>query len=546
MTFDKDALNARMNELNELLAAGEHTLDDDTLMFLTNEKETLQQLIAFADANYEELYDVPQADVMTLGESLAAVDAEAMVSGEQAMDDAKVLTARQRDCIDAINILSSKQEELKQDLETQGKLMIAEHPIRYAIESLKSAIADISHAKESLYSGGIEYKNYKKQACDAAFAMGNSAYQGIVAPIRTATADTIENIARSAAAQWRDICDKFHKIKEAVCKKVKEFVFKADVFFERHTKGVNTKVFYSKALRPSFINPEYVAAVKAEAWKDRGGISPLDSAVDNAITKANEMKAATEDALNGVVLKAVELRVSVHNAVIDFRVNCLMNSAKLATRVATNIELKSIRYLKAAKTLGEAEAQIKSEIDKLLEVQTCEANEYTPNPAIQAQIGALRELFPNDTTTKLLIASKEKLLADEKKAWDKQEARIAKVDAKLKDTLVHKETKELNRIEKLYDKASARFDMLVKVFHKFETIAAHQMKAAVSIGSNSKWKVVTADGSASIDKEHGTDASYHVTPHKPVNGAYTETKEETSHVAPSTISPTNADVIERD
>lgn len=503
MTFSKEVLQARMDELEGLLMKAETLSDENVLSSLKREQEALKTLIELQEPAYENLYnDMPYADVYTIAENLSVLEAEDKETTKVALNDASELTARQNSCMDAIEILSMSQEEV----DKEKNLLIAEHPIRYAIQSLKDTIAEISHAKENLYNCGVEYKNYRMQAYDAAYAMGNSAYQGLIAPIRIATSDTIESIATKASEQWKTVCNKFHGVKEKVCEKVDEFIFKTDVFLERFCGGIlsanNSKInelIKNEHLRKFLIgknaSPEYVTAVKAEAWKKFNGKSPIDRGIE----KAEQAKEATLDILQKLQTKAADLRVNVHNAVIDFRADCLIKSAEFAYQISTNVELKSIRYMKASKKLGEAEAQIKSEIDKLLGTSTYEAKEYIPNPEIQAQINALREFSPKDTVTTLLIESKERLLADEKKAWDKQEKRIALADERLKNALVSKEERNLAQIERLHNKSEKRFNVLYQVYNKLEMFTVRQMNKAVSL-NETKMKVINTENNASLDK----------------------------------------------
>lgn len=434
----------KLNEAIKQLSDSKEDISDEAIEAVRSEQARLHEFINMPEADFNRLYDVPNADVVSFAETMNVKEVECRVIEDRAIEDAIDLTKTQMDCIDAINILTPEQEELPADFDfnAERSITIAEHPIRYAIQCLKDTIADISDAKTSLYESGISYKNYKQQAADAVMSAGNTAYRGIVAPIQSMSIDIIESATEKAKNVWQKTCNAFHAVKEKIC---------------------------------SVVNDKIIAPIK------------------------NKAKSISEK-VNNIRTSILDTRVAIHNYGKDFCIDALTGLIDCMNDISSDISTRAIRYAKAGNEIAKTEEQLKSEIDALLGTETYKPQEHVQNPAITAQIEAIKQMLPNDSATAIMVQQKEKLLAKEEKAWNKQEARIAKTDEKLVGKLVKDTKKDLRKTERIHHKADVRLERAAKGLDKLEFIKTRLNAKAIDI-AQTKWQVIPNDkGRATIDK----------------------------------------------
>ena len=456
--------------------------------------ESAAQLESERDA-LQKLMDIPEAGVFHeegKGDD-SIIDAEVYEITDAALEQAQELTQRQRDCAEAAGMLEQavKNGQDGFSLDTERQIQIAEHPMHFAIQTLKDMIGEISQAKTSLYNGGIEYRNYRRQAADAAAAMGNTAYAGVVAPIQTVTRDMVESVVKNATAFWMSACQKFHEAGECIKTATFSILRAADIGAEFLTGGLFSKTitetgFWKKhgekaGARYGMTADEYVKDIKDHAWgwRENSGVSPVDS----------------------LVIQTTKTYVTVHNAVAGFCAKRLTNATTFMGELAKGVAGKKLKYEKAAKELGRTEQKMQQEIGALFGMKTYEAREYAPNPEILAQIEALKLLAPTDAGFKILLSEKEKLLASEKKAWDRNEEKIMQTDVQLKSSLIGMAGDELAEIRALHEKAEARCALVEKVFDRLEFGMRCLGNKAASITRESKWKAVVSESGYTVSVE---------------------------------------------
>ena len=525
----------------------------ESVGMLKSEIEAIDTILAIPEENYKGLYLSESDDLCLLAQELSAKESQ-LIDDTKGIEDA--LTDSLEPMQEAVDILKEIAEDpeknwetIKKEAEKQGIKIIAENPVSFVlkesgsvvvngikdiINGIKENISIASQARQACFEKDIEYKTYKQKISDAVKTMGNSAYRGIVSPIRQVTLDTMSDIMDKISSSYKrtlvkfgELCGNRHAIKSLIrgneLAHLGEVSYNKDYYFNKYDKKLNKlndlktahpnsifiQAYVNKSMQSLTELKEYINTdLENDVWKGKSPYRVLHETVDSIKAKTSDGITIAKEKIVGIAKsiktgvvntseKAVNAVIRLQNKAMEFISETLVESANLAVNISKRIDIRALKYEKAASELGKVEVNLNKELASLLSTESYQPKQFNPmetpkNAEIAKQLEALKTMYPDDKIIKPLLKSYEKALKKEEKRFKREEAAIAKTDKKMIQQAIKINNKDYKFTSNVHGKVGTIQTLLESNSGVFKKLTALAMKAS-NIAMESKLKEVHFD-----------------------------------------------------
>lgn len=531
------------------------TIDfSESVESLKSEIKTIDTILAIPEENYEGLYLSGSDDLCLLAEELSSKEKQ-LIDDTKGIEDA--LTDSLESTQEAVNILKkvvdgpeTNWETLKEESQNQGMKLIAENPVSFVLKesgsTIVNGIKDIingikeninitSQARQTCFEKDIEYKTYKQKISDAVKTMGNSAYRGIISPIRQVTLDTMSDIMDKISSSYKRTLVKFGELCGSIRSNEKTLIRSGELAHlgwisyhkDCYVKEYNKKISELNDLKAAHPNSIFIQAyadrklqsltevrdyvdndLENDVWKGKSPYRAVYETFDNIKTKTTDTVTLSKEKIAGIAKtiktgvvntaeKAANSVIHLQNKAMEFISETLTESANLAVNISKRIDVRALKYEKAASELGKVEVNLNKELASLLSTESYQPKRFNPmetpkNAEIAKQLEALKTMYPDDKIIKPLLKSYEKALKKEEKKFKREEAAIAKTDRKLVQQAIKVNNNDYKEVSRFHKTAGITQTFLESNSGVFKKLAALEMKAG-DIVMESKLKEIHFD-----------------------------------------------------